>query len=148
VEIPACANSAAVATKGQQLPFTPKFKANLTARYTWDMAGWTAHVQAAALYQGRNFPALRVADIQSLGVMPAYATADLSTGAEQGRTSIELFVKNLFDTHGQANRSTPCTISTCAMSSASNANPGTVFNFVYVTPIQPRIIGIRFGQKF
>ena len=146
--VESCPNAAAVALKGQQLPYTPKFKGNLTARYIWGVGDWRAHIQASALYQTRNYPALRVQDIADLGVMPGYATADLSAGVERGGLTAELFVKNALDTRGQANRSTPCTISTCAMSSASNAYPGTAYNFVYVTPIQPLTVGIRLGQKF
>ena len=148
VLIDSCSSADAVALKGQQLPYTPKFKGNLTARYAWEAGPWEAHVQGALLYQTRNYPALRVQDIADLGVMPAYATADFSVGAEKGPTSVELFVKNAFNAHGQANRSTPCTISTCAMSTASNAYPNTTYDFVYVTPIQPLTVGIRFGQKF
>ena len=148
VLIGSCSTAGAVAVKGQQLPYTPKFKGNLTARYAWDAGPWQAHVQGALLYQTRNYPALRVQDIADLGVMPAYTTADFSVGAEKGAISVELFVKNAFNAHGQANRSTPCTISTCATSTASNAYPDTTYNFVYVTPIQPMTVGIRFGQKF
>ena len=57
-----------------------------------------------------------------LGEIPGYATADFSVGAERGRTSLELFIKNAFDTRGQLNRFTPCTVSVCA-SAYPNAAP-------------------------
>nr|MDQ2859936.1 TonB-dependent receptor [Pseudomonadota bacterium] len=65
-----------LAVKGQQLPFTPKFKGNITARYTWDMMGWGAHAQAAVEFQTSAYPVLKSADIAAQGVMPGFATAD------------------------------------------------------------------------
>ena len=74
--------------------------------------------------------------------MPGYATADFSFGAEKDKLTIELFIKNAFDSRGQLNRYTPCTTSTCAP-----AYPG-VPAAVYVVPIQPLTVGIRVGQRF
>ncbi|HEX4181822.1 MAG TPA: TonB-dependent receptor, partial [Caulobacteraceae bacterium] len=140
--IPTCADADAVAVKGQKLPYTPDFKANLTVRYGFDLMGWDAHAQASLLYQDANGVGLRTADIQSLGNMPAYTTADLSFGAEKDRMSLELFIKNAFDTRGQQNRYTPCTVSTCTAEI-----PGTP-KFLYVIPIQPLTVGLRVSQKF
>jgi len=148
--IPTCADSAAQALHGQQLPYTPRFKGNLTARYVFEMAGWNAHLQGSVLYQTKNFAALRTNDtfpagtndIALLGTMPAYATADFSVGGEKGNLSAELFIKNAFDSRGQVNRYTPCTTGICAA-----AYPG-IPPAVYVVPIQPLTVGIRFGQKF
>ncbi|HEY1559537.1 MAG TPA: hypothetical protein VGF71_01465, partial [Caulobacteraceae bacterium] len=93
------------------------------------------------------------ADLQNLGTMPGYATMDLSIGAEHDKTSIELFVKNLWDERGQVNRYTPCTTSVCApgypAGVGSNGIPYPATPpAVYVVPIQPLTIGIRLGQKF
>ena len=140
--IPNCPNSQALALKGEQLPYIPKFKGNVTARYTFGLGGWDAHAQVAVAVQTGTSPALFTADVANLGTMPAFATADFSFGAEKDKRSIELFIKNAFDTHGQLNRYTPCTTSTCAP-----AYPG-VPAAVYVVPIQPLTVGIRVGQKF
>lgn len=140
--IPSCANVDAKALKDEQLPFTPKFKGNLTARYGFDLMGWKAHAQAAVVYQTRRSPALFTNDIGNLGVMPDFATVDLSFGGEKNNKTAELFVKNAFDTRGQLNRFTPCTTSVCA-----SPYPG-VPPAVYVVPTQPLTVGIRFGQKF
>jgi outer membrane receptor protein involved in Fe transport len=140
--IPTCANAAAVATDGTQLPYTPKIKANLTARYTFPIMGWDGHAQAAVAYQDRVYVGLRSADNASLGSMPGYATLDLSVGAIKDGLSVELFAKNIADERGQVNRYTPCTVSIC-----SAVVPGYP-QAVYVVPTQPRLIGIRFGQKF
>jgi outer membrane receptor protein involved in Fe transport len=144
--ITSCANSAAVAVKGAQLPYTPSFKGNLTARYTFQVRDWDAHVQGSVVYQDKNYVGLRTADSDALGTMPGYAAADFAIGAVKDGLSVELFVKNAFDERGQVNRYTPCTVAICA-SSYNNVSP-TVAPAVYVIPIQPMTIGIRFGQKF
>ena len=140
--IPSCPNSQALALKGEQLPYIPKFKGNVTARYVFPLAGWEAHAQVAVSFQTGTSPALFTSDIDNLGTMPGFAAADFSFGAEKDQRSIELFLKNAFDTRGELNRYTPCTTSTCAPS-----YPG-VPAAVYVVPIQPLTFGIRVGQKF
>ena len=140
--IATCADADATAVHGTQLPYTPKFKGHVTARYTVDLGEWKAHAQGSLLYQTMNFVGVRTADNTSLGTMPAYATADFSIGAEHDKTSFELFVKNAFDAKGQVNRYTSCTIASCAQS-----YPG-VAPAVYVVPIQPLTVGIKVGQKF
>jgi iron complex outermembrane receptor protein len=137
-----CASSAAQAVKGAQLPYTPKFKGNTTVRYTFPMFGWDAHVQASAVYLTKNYVGLRTADSDSLGTMPAYGTADFAFGVDKNGLSLEAFIKNAFDTRGQENRYTPCTISVCA------SNQPGIPQAVYVVPIQPMQVGIKLGQKF
>ncbi len=137
-----CANADAVAVKGSQLPYTPKFKGNVTARYTFQLLDWNAHVQAAAVYLTKNYAGLRTADVESLGTMPSYVTADFSFGVDRGNLSLEAFIKNAFDERGQENRYTPCTVSVCA------AQVSGIPQAVYVVPIQPMQVGIKLGQKF
>ena len=140
--IPNCPDSEAQALKGEQLPYIPKFKGNVTIRYTFDMMGWNAHAQAAVAFQTETSPALFTDDIANLGNMPGYASADLSFGAEKKRTSLEIFLRNAFDSQGQVNRYTPCTTSTCAP-----AYPG-VPAAVYVVPIHPLTFGLKLSQNF
>ncbi len=47
------------APNGTQLPVTPKFKADLSARFSFDTLGGKAFVQAAAAYVGSRVPDLR-----------------------------------------------------------------------------------------
>jgi outer membrane receptor protein involved in Fe transport len=148
-----CPNSAALAVKGQQLAYTPKFNGNITARYTFPLFGWDGHAQAAVIYQSKRNPAVFDADIANLGTMPGYATLDLSFGAERGKTSFEVFAKNVTNELGQVNRYTPCTTSVCAPGyPAGVGSNGVAFGAtppaVYVVPIQPLTVGIRIGQKF
>lgn len=138
-----------VAVKGQQLPFTPKFKGNVTARYAWDMMGWNAHAQASVELQTSAFPDLRILEIEALGTMPGFAAADFAVGADRGRTSFELFIKNAFDERGQTNRFSACGL----QCDAPNPMPGIppalrVAPTIYTSVIQPLTVGIRIGQKF
>lgn len=137
-----CGANPVLAPKGQQLAFTPKFKGNFTVRYTFPVMGWNGHAQASVIYQSSRLPAVFLADNANLGVMPGFATVDLSLGAEHDKSSVELFVKNAFDERGQIDRFTPCTTSVCAP-----GYPG-VPPAVYVIPTQPLTVGLRLGQKF
>ena len=119
-------------------------------RYTFPLAGWDAHVQGDVLYQSRFNVALRTNDpfpagsndVAILGGISGYATADFSVGVEHEKTSVELFVKNAFDSRGQVNRYTACTIGICAATYAG------IPTTVYAVPIQPMTVGLKVGQKF
>ncbi len=151
VVIPSCPNDQAQAISGQPLPYVPKFKGNITARYTFDVDGWKAHVQGSLLYTGGYNIGLLTNnagesgdpnDVRTLGSTNAYATADLAVGAERGNMSFEIFAKNLWDQAGEVNRYTPCTTGVCGPN-----YPG-LSGTVYVVPIAPLTVGIKFGQRF
>jgi iron complex outermembrane receptor protein len=127
---------AELAPKGQQLPVTPKFKGNITARYTFQLMDWDAHLQGALVHQDATWADLRTVERAIEGRMPSFTTLDMSLGAEHNNLSVELFVKNLTDERANVTRFTECTIGVCG--------PFTT----YTVPGQPRLIGIRFGQKF
>jgi len=121
-----------LAPKGQSLPVTPKFKGNVNVRYEWDMGGATAHVQGSVVYSGSAYPDLRTADRALVGKLPDYTTFDMTAGIANGSWRVEAFAKNLFDEAGQVDRFVACVVCTR----------------VWVNPIRPRIIGVRFGQSF
>ena len=122
------------ASKGDSLPVTPKFKGSVTARYEWEFGGNDAHVQGSVTHSGSAWQDLRNNDRAVVGKLPAYTTVDLTAGLTNGSWRVEAFAKNLLDEDGQLQRSTACATSVCSR--------------VYVTPIRPRIIGVRFGQTF
>jgi iron complex outermembrane recepter protein len=68
--------------------------------------------------------------------MPSYTLVDLSAGGEKDNLSVEVFVKNLFDERANLTRYVECTTAVCGQGGP------------YVVPQQPRIVGIRVGQKF
>jgi iron complex outermembrane receptor protein len=124
------------ATSGQQLPTTPKFKANLLARYSFGVLDWQAHAQGALVYQSSVWSDLRTIERADLGQQPAYALVDATFGAEKGPYSVELFVNNVFDRRAEIYRYTECTESTCGAYA--------VYHGIY----KPRLIGVKFAQKF
>lgn len=122
------------ALKGARLPVTPKFKGNLTARYEWSLGEMDAHVQGTVVHTGSAWPDLRIIDRSVVGKLPAYTTFDLAAGLRHGSWRVEAFAKNLLDEEGQIDRSVQCASSVCSR--------------VFVVPIRPRTIGVRFGQSF
>ena len=151
--IPTCADSAAQAVHGQVLPYTSKFKGNITARYSFQVAGWDAHAQAGLFYQSLYQTALRtfdptpppgVNDVKVQGPVRGYATVDFSFGVERDKTSIEVFIKNAFDQRGQTNRYTPCTVGVCG----KDFPTANVAAAIYAIPITPLSVGIKLGHRF
>jgi outer membrane receptor protein involved in Fe transport len=120
------------AAAGTQLPYTPSFKGNVTARYTFDIMDWSAFVEGSGVLQTRTQIGLRDADKLSLGSMPSYGIADFSAGVSRNRLSFSLFVKNAFNALGQENRFVAC--GSCST--------------VYVYPVQPLTVGFKLAQKF
>jgi outer membrane receptor protein involved in Fe transport len=64
---------------------------------------------------------------------PGYGILDLAAGIGHASWSTELYVKNAFDQRGEQARFTVCGVPTCPLA---------------VIPIEPRIFGISFGQRF
>ena len=122
------------AADGTTLPTTPKFKANMTGRYTFNVADFDAHFQASFVYQGKSRSALLPYDTGVIGDQPAYGLVDLATGVERDNYSIELFVANAFDKRAEQFRFVQCDEIICKRP--------------FVGTAQPRTIGIKFSQKF
>jgi iron complex outermembrane recepter protein len=128
--------AAPLAPKGTQLPGASKFKGNVSARYSFPVADFDAHVQGAYVYQGPTWPDLQLAERAILGRQDAYGIADFSAGFERGNYSFELFVRNAFDERAQLTRYSKCAAAVC----------GPIGTYAIVA--QPRTMGLRFGQKF
>jgi outer membrane receptor protein involved in Fe transport len=122
------------AAKGTQLPVTPKFKANLTARYGFAVGTLDAHLQGSLIYQGRSRSALLSADEAVLGKQGAYGLADFSAELGRDQWSVQLFVNNAFDERADSYRYTECDTSICTKN--------------YIVTNRPRTIGLKFGQEF
>ena len=124
------------APKGTRLPVTPDFKGNVSARYTFELGSFEAHLQGAVAYVGSRWPDLRSEQRSILGKADAYTIADFTAGIGKDRYTVELFIKNAFDERAELDRWAQCDASICG-------NTGT-----YITPTMPRTIGLRFGQRF
>ena len=130
------------APAGQKLPLTPDFKGTLTARYEFPVGETAAHVQLAGAYIGQRNAVLVTSDQQKTGPLPGYLTLQASAGGLKGNFSYELYVTNLTDTRGQQSRAAECNINYCGPSSYDPVGE------IYRIYIQPRTIGLRFGQRF
>jgi outer membrane receptor protein involved in Fe transport len=124
------------APKGSMLPVTPKFKANLTARYGFGIGQHDAHLQGTYAYQSMSASALLQSDRDVLGDQKAYGVVDLSAGIDMGSISMEVFASNVFDKRADLYRYAECDSSKCGATAT------------YIVPNMPRMIGVKFGQKF
>ena len=103
-----------------------------------------AHVQVVASYEGKRRRDLRVIENSIYGNMKAYTEVDFSGGLDKGSWSIDLFMKNAFDTRGEIAKSIQCLETVCG-------DPGGVTAIgpkIYTTVTRPRLIGVRVGRKF
>ena len=133
VPVTNCASPEALA--GSQLPVTPKFKANATARYEFDVGMMRAHFQGAVVGQTGSWADLRTTERGILGQQKGYTTLDLSTGLAQDNWSLELSLLNASDTRADIYRYAECATQVCG--------PET-----YIVTNRPRTVAIKFGQKF
>lgn len=124
-----------LAPKGTRLPYTPLFKTNLTARYSFPLISYTAFVEGDEVYQSAVWPALRTADNNALGQEPAYGVTNASLGINKNRYEIKLLVTNAFNRVASQNR--------FAEVLAAQAGVAT-----YNRIIPPRLIGLQFSQQF
>jgi outer membrane receptor protein involved in Fe transport len=140
-----------LAAEGTQMPVTPRFKGNINARYTWDIGDMEAHWQASYAYDGKRRSDLRDYEAGLIGSMPAYGTFDFSIGVKKNTWALELFVKNAFDEDGQLGRFFQCSEAICGNDISGPAYPAPpeyANGQVYIVPVQPRTIGLRWSQEF
>ena len=121
------------ATSG--LPVTPKFKANMTARYEYNLFDNESFVQGTVVRASEASIDLRAAEDAIIGKLPAYTLVDLSTGMKIDGLELVLYLSNAFDERALVGRSTQCAISVCG-------------SLPYDTPMQPRTIGIKATHAF
>jgi iron complex outermembrane recepter protein len=124
------------APSGTRLPVTPKFKGNVTGRYTFPIGSYKGDLQASAVYVGERTSDLRTLAANALGDMPSYTVIDLSAGVEVNKFHYQLYVDNAFDKRAVLNKYAECDVLLCGAIST------------YVVHNQPRTIGVKFGQKF
>jgi iron complex outermembrane receptor protein len=120
---------------GSQLPLTPEFKGNLTARYSFDVGEYEAYVQGSAVYSGSAWSDLIQSIRDIYGKQDAYTIADFTAGFERNGIAVELYVNNAFDERARLWTYSGCFEGVCGV------NP-------YYLTNQPRTVGLKFGQKF
>jgi outer membrane receptor protein involved in Fe transport len=129
------AGDPALAFKGDRLPVSPKFKGNLTARYSFPLGDFDANVQAAVVYNGSSYSDLPREERSFYGLQPAYTITDLSAGIARGNYSVDLYANNAFDERGRTFTFANCVVSKCGFQP-------------YYVPNPPRMLGLKFTQKF
>jgi iron complex outermembrane recepter protein len=123
------------AANGTQLPVTPKFKGNVIARFTVPMPNDSElQLQGAYVYQTSSSSALVPLEAQVLGPQRAYGIADLSATYTRMSYSFEVFLNNAFDKRASEYRYAECDSFKCGQS--------------YQGTNMPRLVGVRFAQKF
>ncbi|HEY4114117.1 MAG TPA: TonB-dependent receptor [Rhizomicrobium sp.] len=131
-----CATNAVQAPAGTQLPITPMWKMNGTARYEWNVGGdWFAHLQGSLVHESGRWADLRLAERALLGKEPAFTTSDLVAGISGSNWTLDLSLLNAFDARAELGRYAECT-------------PGTCGPQTYILPERPRTIAITWSQKF
>jgi len=128
------------APAGTKLPTTPEFKASLTGRYEFSMGGLESHFQASLVHNDEAATALLPVENEVLGDTDAYTLVDLSFGFGRDSWSAELFVDNVFDERAALYRYSECDVTIC-----SNPEENGI---VYSVFTRPRMIGLKFSQKF
>jgi len=124
-----------VAFEGDRLPITPKVKANLTGRYTWDIGQYEAYFQGSVFHQGDRVTDLREAQRNLLGDLDAYTLVDLSAGWRRGSWTLDFFLKNASDKRTELTKFAECATLVCG-------------NQPYIVSTPPRTLGVRFSREF
>lgn len=129
------------AASDTQLPIVPKFKGNMTARYTFPLGGeFEAHVQGAFDYQSTTRAELVPYDNSLVGDQPAYGLLDALAGIARGNFTAEIFANNALDRRAEVYRFAECTVQ-LAGKPICGQKPLAVIS-------TPRTFGIRFEQRF
>jgi outer membrane receptor protein involved in Fe transport len=131
-----CTDALSAAPTGTQLPITPLWKINGTARYEWTLDGdMHAHLQGSFIHSSGTWSDLRVFERSLLGKNKAYTMFDFTAGIDRDNWALELYIKNAFDERAQLGRYAECTPGTCGFEP-------------YILASQPRTIGLTWSQKF
>lgn len=123
------------APDGTELPVTPHFKGNLTARYEFVLGEFDAHIQGSMSSQTSSWADLRLLQRGILGKQSSWTSFDLAAGLATDLWKTELFIQNLTDERADLTRYAQCAETVCG-------------GAVYTVPSQPRTIGLRVGRQF
>ena len=123
------------AASGTRLPRQPKFKGQMSARYTIPVGRYEGFLQGVVLHQSSSTSDLNTTNDALYGDPAGFTSFDFSAGAKRDLFSVEAFIQNAFDERGVLSRNAFCEIQTCYEGTRSY-------------PIKPRYFGIRFSQKF
>ena len=119
------------AEKGRALPRVPKFKANISTRYSFQVQDYNGYVQAYWVHTGGSWNSLvgNSRAVRDRKRQHSYDILNAAVGIERGNWGAELFVRNLADERAEV------------FKNASSWDSR-------ITTNRPRTIGLRWRQKF
>ncbi|MFM2210698.1 MAG: hypothetical protein RIQ96_2341, partial [Pseudomonadota bacterium] len=121
------------ASAGARLPSSPRFAANVAARYRFSLADKPAFAAATLNHVGERNSGFVESRSQPNFVLPAYTQLDLSGGVTVGKADIGVFVRNATDKRGL--------VSAFTAQSAVGAP-------IMVRVIEPRTVGVNASWAF
>jgi outer membrane receptor for monomeric catechols len=89
------------ARKGERLPNTPHVTASVNADYTVQASAIKPTFGATLRYASDSRASFDASPSLQQYKLPSYTTFDLRAGLTLGRVDAQVYVQNLFDTHGQ-----------------------------------------------
>ena len=123
------------AASGTQLPGTPNFKFNSTARYEFSNGDYHNFMQVAFLHQASTTFSLEAKPNAQVGDTPAFNTLDLSFGTAMKNWTLSAYIVNVLDKRAELARISECAAAYC-------------YQHAKILPIAPMNFGIKFGQSF
>jgi outer membrane receptor protein involved in Fe transport len=132
-----CSGAGVAAPVGTQMPGIPRNKANVTARYQFELGTFNnSFVQLSGVYQSGTTYSLEQTRL-IVPETPAFGTVNLSAGIGRNSWTLAAYIDNLFDERGQLGRNSECAdqYHYCAMNT-------------HVLPTAPMQFGLRWWQRF
>jgi outer membrane receptor protein involved in Fe transport len=110
-------------------------KANVSARYKFNIEDYKSFFQVAAFHQSSSRADLRIEQNTAEGDLPHFTTVDLSLGVGKDNWTLQAYINNAFDERGALGRTAACATANCYYNYREYA-------------IKPQNFGIKFGQRF
>ena len=133
--VTSCSAGALLAPAGTRLPVTPDLKFDATLRYKFEFAGLRNFAQASVDHRSSSSTYLKVSDNQAIGDDPGFTTVNFAVGTGLNNWNLQLYLTNAFDERGILDRNPECSVGDC-------------YSLARIYPTKPRLIGVKFGEKF
>jgi len=115
---------------GERLPNSARFSGSTSADYVFVASGLAPSVGATLRYVGNRTATFNEDTSNPQYHLPAYTSFDLRSGLQLDSVTLQLFVHNLFNEHGQ-------------LSAFTGRGP-----YAQVATLQPRTIGMSAAIRF
>ncbi len=130
---------------GDQLPFTPRYMANVSADYEWALSGKARAFVGADVHmqsdQASGFNAAYRAAYGKQIMLDGYGTLNLRAGVDFGDITVSAYARNVTNDHGLVDASGYPFAVPAALG-------GSGLNLINTSTIRPRTVGGTVGFKF